>query len=94
MTTVYNTMDLLKKDGLVHELPAHNGQGARFDSILTPHDHLICSVCGDIVDIEIDVDRSFLLKKEHQKDFEIKEISLNVLGVCPDCKKNTAKFDS
>lgn len=94
MTTVYNTMDLLKKDGLVHELPAHNGQGARFDSNLTPHDHLLCTVCGLIVDIEIDVDRSMLQKKEHQKDFEIKEVSLNVLGVCPNCRQKGGQLDN
>ena len=94
MTTVYNTMDLLKKDGLVHELTAHNGDGIRFDSNLNPHDHLICSICGTIVDIEINVDHSSLLNEEQQKGFDINEVSFNVLGVCPNCKKNGGKFDN
>jgi Fur family transcriptional regulator, peroxide stress response regulator len=94
MTTVYNTMDLLKKDGLVNELTAHNGEGIRFDSNLNPHDHLICSICGTIVDIEINVDRSSLLNEEQQKGFDINEVSFNVLGVCPNCKKKGGKFDN
>ena len=94
MTTVYNTMDLLKKDGLVHELPAHNGEGIRFDSNVTPHDHLICSICGKIVDIDINFDHSSMLNEEQKNGFEINEVSLNVLGVCPNCKEKGGKFDN
>jgi Fur family transcriptional regulator, peroxide stress response regulator len=94
MTTVYNTVDLLKKDGLLNELPARNDEGRRYDSNTSPHDHLICSICGTIIDIEIDVDRSLLLKDEQQKGFDIKEVCFNVLGVCPNCKKNVGKLDS
>jgi Fur family transcriptional regulator, peroxide stress response regulator len=94
MTTIYNTVDLLKKDGLISELPARNEEGRRFDPNPTPHDHLICSICGTIVDIDIDVDHSLLLNEEQQKGFEIDEVSLNVLGVCPNCKKKDGKFDN
>jgi Fur family transcriptional regulator, peroxide stress response regulator len=94
MTTVYNTVDLLKKDGFISELPARNDEGKRYDPIPTPHDHLICSVCGTIVDIEIDVDHSSLLNEEQQKGFDINEVSFNVLGVCPNCKKRDRKFDN
>jgi Fur family transcriptional regulator, peroxide stress response regulator len=94
MTTVYNTMDLLKKDGLVHELPAHNGEGIRFDSNVTPHDHLICSICGKIVDIDINFDHSSMLNEEQKNGFEINEVSLNVLGVCPNCKEKGSMFDN
>jgi Fur family peroxide stress response transcriptional regulator len=93
MTTVYNTVDLLKKDGFIHELPARNDEGKRYDSNTVPHDHLICSICGTIIDIEIDVDRSVLLNKENQKGFEINEVCFNVLGVCPNCKKKGSRFD-
>jgi Fur family transcriptional regulator, peroxide stress response regulator len=94
MTTVYNTVDLLKKDGLINELPARNDEGRRYDPNPNPHDHLICSICGTIVDIEIDVDHSSLLNEEQQKGFDIDEVSFNVLGVCPNCKKKDGKFDN
>jgi len=94
MTTVYNTVDLLKKDGLINELPARNDEGRRYDPNPNPHDHLICSICGTIVDIEIDVDHSSLLNEEQQKGFDINEVSFNVLGVCPNCKKKGGQFDN
>jgi len=94
MTTVYNTVDLLKKEGLISELSMRNDEGKRFDPNPNPHDHLICSVCGSIVDIEIDLDHSLLLNEEQQKGFEIDEVSLNFLGVCPSCKAKGGKFDN
>jgi Fur family peroxide stress response transcriptional regulator len=94
MTTVYNTIDLLKKDGLIHELPARNGEGIRFDSNLTPHDHLICSICGTIFDIEIDVDRSLMLTEKEQQGFKINEVSINVYGVCSNCKDMNSKVNN
>ena len=94
MTTVYNTVDLLKKDGLISELPARSDEGKRYDPNPSPHDHLICSICGTIVDIEIDVDHSSLLNEEQQKGFDIDEVSFNVLGVCPNCKEKGGKIDN
>jgi Fur family peroxide stress response transcriptional regulator len=93
MTTVYNTMDLLKKEGFVHELPMRSGEGRRFDSNPNPHDHLICSICGTVFDIAVDVDHSLLLTEEQQRGFDINEISINVYGTCPGCK-NKNKTDA
>jgi Fur family peroxide stress response transcriptional regulator len=86
MTTVYNTIDLLKKDGLIHELPVRNVEGMRFDSNLTPHDHLICSICGNIVDVEFNLDNMSLLTEKQKNGFDIREIRINVYGVCSNCK--------
>jgi Fur family transcriptional regulator, peroxide stress response regulator len=95
ITTVYNTMDLLKKRGIVLELPvAIHGEGRRFDSTVTPHDHLICTSCGSVFDIEVDVDHSLLLTDKQQQGFDIKEISINVYGVCSQCKvKESTKYN-
>ncbi len=52
-----------------------------------PHDHLICSICGEIVDIEGDIYHSSLLTEKQRLDFDIREICITVYGVCPNCKK-------
>ena len=85
-TTVYNTIDLLKKEGLIHEVAVRNHKGRRFDSNPLPHDHLICNICGNIVDIDGDADHSSLLTKKQRLGFDIKETSIAVYGVCPNCK--------
>jgi Fur family peroxide stress response transcriptional regulator len=94
MTTVYNTMELLKKDGLVHELSVRNIEGRRFDSNLKPHDHLICRICGTVFDIEIDVDHSLLLTEKQQQGFEVSEICINVYGVCTNCQNMDSKVNN
>lgn len=87
MTTVYNTMDLLKKEGLVMELPVVvHGEGRRFDPNIKPHDHLICMSCGKVVDVEAGVDRSLLFNDVQLKDFQLESISINAYGMCPSCK--------
>lgn len=50
LATVYKTLELLKKKGLVRELdfPA----GARYDSNVDEHINLICVKCGRIDDVD------------------------------------------
>jgi Fur family transcriptional regulator, peroxide stress response regulator len=87
LTTVYNTIDLLKDKGIVMELPiVIHGEGRRFDPNPVPHDHLICNKCGAVVDIEGNVYHSSLLSEKQQHGFDIKAISVNVYGICPGCK--------
>jgi Fe2+ or Zn2+ uptake regulation protein len=93
MTTIYNTLDLLKKDGFVHELPMNKVEGRKFGSNLTPHDHLICNTCGIVVDIEVDVDHSLLLTEKQQRGFDIREICINIYGLCPHCKNMDTKLN-
>ncbi len=86
LTTVYNTIELLKKEGLIIELPHTTGkEGRRFSSNLTTHDHLICNYCGTVVDMKFDLDRS-LLDKNNCYGYDIHTVSLNIYGICPECK--------
>ncbi len=91
IATVYNTMDKLKKKGLVTELPVHSGDGRRFDSNPHPHDHLICTDCGAVVDIVIGIDHSELLTEEQKRGFDIMGIFTCFYGLCPGCKKMESK---
>ena len=86
LTTVYNTMELLKKEGVVSELPMLGGEGRRFDSNTAVHDHLICKSCGSVHNIDVDIDRSLFISEGRKKDFAIKKICINVYGICPECK--------
>jgi Fur family transcriptional regulator, peroxide stress response regulator len=89
MTTVYNTMDLLKKERLVFELPMIHGEGRRFDSNPVLHDHLICDTCNKIFDIDVDIDHSLLISEEQRRGFDITETCINIYGTCLKCQKTT-----
>jgi Fur family peroxide stress response transcriptional regulator len=90
-SSVYNTMDFPKQDGLVYELPLRNVEGMIFDTNLISQNHLICTICGKIVDIEDDVDHSLLLDEIPKDGFAIRKISIEFYGVCPDCKNMDSK---
>jgi len=58
------------------------------DLLQHPHNHLICSICGNIVNIEMDVDKSLIpTEKLQQQGFDISGIYFDFYGVCPKCKK-------
>ena len=85
-TTVYNTIDLLEKEGLIYEVAMRHHEGRRFDSNPVPHDHLICDICGNIVNVEVDIDHDVLLTKKQKQGFDIREARIRFYGVCPNCK--------
>jgi Fe2+ or Zn2+ uptake regulation protein len=73
------------------ELPVHSGEGRRFDSNPVPHDHLICTDCGAVVDIDIGIDHSVLLIDEQKRGFNILGVFTFVYGLCPECKNMESK---
>lgn len=48
--TVYNTLNMLKDEGLVREV--FEDGVSRFDPNLSPHHHFVCRVCGAVEDID------------------------------------------
>ena len=52
------------------------------------HNHLIC---GKIVNLEIDVDKSLIPTEKLQQGFEIGEIYIDFYGVWPKCKNMDSK---
>lgn len=53
LSTVYNTLALLKDLGVLHELPQPGGE-ARFDPNPALHHHLLCTACGALHDVPAD----------------------------------------
>lgn len=51
MNTVYQTLTLFQRLGLLDLAPAPDGI-RRFDPNTSPHHHLVCTVCGQIEDFD------------------------------------------
>lgn len=85
--TVYNTIELLTKCGLVRR-HAFAAQSPQYEKIvgLTKHYHLVCSGCGKVREIknpEIDM----LLNTHRFGKFHPAYIDLNVYGLCASCMR-------
>lgn len=85
-TTVYNTLELLAKNGLI--LTLDFGEGfLRYDGDITPHTHFKCSGCGLVYDIfETPKNISALLPN----GFTLTGAALYMFGLCDVCSKCNA----
>ena len=89
--TVYRTLDLLVRAGLVQE---HDfGEGfKRYEPIVAQshHEHLICLNCGKVVEFSSDrIERMKQLIAD-QYDFRPHHHRLEIYGVCRDCQRRDA----
>lgn len=86
-TTVYNTLDLLNRAGLVSVLTISAGE-QRYEFGQDMHHHLLCDTCGRIMDIDIRCPYSDgLLHGKHK----IKEVHGYFRGTCGHCLSGGTK---
>ncbi len=83
--TVYRTLHLLAELGLIQEFP-FGDQASRFDRRTDRHDHVHCTVCGALVDVDVPI---AILAREvaaDQTGYQIHGHQTVFSGVCPDCQ--------
>ncbi len=83
-TTIYNTMNLLVKKGVVSEICLGEGE-VRYDINLNPHCHFRCTECGNIFDVEIE---SKLFEMKNINGNQILHTSIYFTGKCEECLKS------
>lgn len=83
--SVYDALAVLVKKGLVRRIqPA--GSAARFeDRVGDNHHHLICRVCGRLVDVDCAAGEAPCLAAADDQGYEIDEAEVAYWGRCPDC---------
>ena len=95
LTTVYRTLDLLERAGLVHRINMPDGQ-SRFELKSRDkedhHHHLICAGCGIIINYRDFVREELeLIKKiegilSRRNNFVIQSHNIEFLGLCENCR--------
>lgn len=85
--TVYNTIELLIRCGLVRRHTFGN-QSPQYEKIagLTKHYHLVCSMCGKIREVK-DAEIDALLEQRRFGKFIPAYIDLNIYGLCGTCSR-------
>ncbi len=88
--TVYRNLNLLCERGLIRRVGAVNGQ-ERYDGMVTPHSHFVCSCCGAILDLpEHSPGEGYLESVGVQYGFQAEGCEFTVRGVCRDCLREQA----
>ena len=85
LQSVYDALAVLVAEGLIRRIqPA--GSPARFeDRVGDNHHHLICRICGRVVDIDCAIGSAPCLEALDDKGYEIDEAEVAYWGRCPDC---------
>lgn len=79
-TTVYNSLQSLEEQGLIHKTII-DSQRVRYDANIELHGHFICDKCKKIYDFQVaGIDAKGL------EGFDIREKDVYYRGICPECK--------
>jgi Fur family ferric uptake transcriptional regulator len=94
LQSVYDALAVLVAGGLVRRIqPA--GSPARFeDRVGDNHHHLICRICGRVVDVDCAVGSAPCLTASDDMGYEIEEADVAYWGRCPECLAKSSSLDS
>ena len=82
--TVYRNLRLLKEMGEIQELQ-WGSTYSRFDGNPEEHYHFNCEKCGQVLDVDIDVQRYLEEKVEEKHGWKVTKHRLEFWGLCHDC---------
>ena len=88
-STIYNTLNLFLKSGLIRVINIEDNE-TRYDIITKNHGHFKCESCGKIFNFSIDFNS---LKTEELSGFKIIDKNVYFKGICPRCLSNTSNND-
>ena len=77
--TVYRNLKRLTEEGFIRTI--YDGSIARYDWNRNPHDHIKCTICGKMVDIQIPNNELKKIVKD-QHDFEVSDVEITLIGKC------------
>jgi Fur family ferric uptake transcriptional regulator len=87
ISTVYRTLELLHRLGLVTETDLGGGRVRYHPADKGHHHHLVCQECGRVIDLDESVmdDLKTVLKRDYDFTPDIRHLAL--FGVCSDCRR-------
>lgn len=88
MSTVYYTLDMLKKEGLLRELEFYDRDN-RYDVTIADHINLICKKCGKIEDFPGELPYSYT-QVQQKTVFQPVGMRCEYYGYCKDCRRKRA----
>lgn len=85
--TVYNSLRYLKEAGHIAEIQFGFSGANRFDAKTARHDHAICTKCGKLVDMDLEMPAELIKKAAKTSKFKPESVELTLRGLCPECNK-------
>jgi len=91
IATVYRNLDLLTGHGKIVKIDVP-GDSAHYDGNVEEHYHIICTKCGTIEDVWIDLDlEEHINLKKAIPGYKITGYRIAFRGICKKCKSKNTK---
>ena len=87
LSTVYRTLQKLKKLDLVAELHFDEAHHHYEIKPSTEHHHLVCLGCGKVVEFECPTSQKMKEDIAREKDFQVTSVEVQMTGYCPTCRQ-------
>lgn len=88
LATVYRNLAQMKEAGVIQSVGVVSGQ-ERFDAVVEPHTHFVCTSCSRVQDLQMVVLPAELVNAaEEASGCKITGTSLRFTGLCPRCRKS------
>jgi len=91
ISTVYRTLELLKKLGLVYEIDLGEGRIRYHAEASGHHHHLVCQSCGEVIDIDESTLSSLkdILLRDYKFQAELRHVG--IFGLCENCRRKQSE---
>jgi Fur family ferric uptake transcriptional regulator len=88
ITTIYRTLDLLDRIGLVHH--THLGHGApTYSAHEHEHVHLVCHQCGAVMELPTELMGGLVAELADRHGFTLDVSHLALSGICANCQDDS-----
>ena len=86
IASVYRILHNLVERGYIKEL-RHTDESCRYDAHVERHDHAICTICGALLDVPVEVKlpQEVLQAAAKAAGIELSSHELRLYGLCPQC---------
>jgi Fur family ferric uptake transcriptional regulator len=88
--SVYDALAVLVTQGLIRRIQPAGSPALFEDRVGDNHHHLICRVCGRVVDVDCAAGSAPCLTAVDDRGYEIDEAEVAYWGRCPDCLAQSA----
>ncbi|MBD3184011.1 transcriptional repressor [Candidatus Poribacteria bacterium] len=84
MGNVYRNLNILVEQGLIGKIE-FGSTFDRFDANIHQHYHFICENCGEIIDLELPVDKKLNDKVTKKINLKVRSHNIQFYGLCDKC---------
>jgi len=88
--TVYRNLSQLSEEGQIRSL-ALPSSPMRYDDTVFPHNHFRCRQCGEILDVDADLEKALEGKVKAPRGVLIEAVNVSFIGLCHHCNAVTTE---